>query len=223
MRERGQASVETVALIAVALAVATALLLGIVRFAPPFAATLARTLSGILTPSAPTAPGLDTLESAFLTAATSPDADGPTLLDVRTHLRSRLGRVAGDEAFAAVLRPLVERALPTSARRLEIESIDVTDSATEAEWLRSRFHPGWSVAASKIALGLLGPPGAVYALADAIGVAGGELPDALAPGAAAGDVVVELAGGRVIALRRRPGSGLAIVGDARTSPRLGAR
>ena len=35
MRERGQASVETIALIAVALAVAAALLLGVARFAPP--------------------------------------------------------------------------------------------------------------------------------------------------------------------------------------------
>jgi hypothetical protein len=223
MRERGQASVETVALIAMALAVATALLLGIVRFAPPFASTLAQALSGILAPGAPTAPELDRLESALLAAATSPDADGPTLLDVRTHLRSRLGQAAGDAAFSAALRPLVERALPPSAAQLEIQSIDVTGTDTETAWLRSRFHPSWSVRASKIVLGLLGPPGAVYALADAVGVAGGELPDALAPGAGAGDVVVTLAGRRVLALRRRPGSGLAVVGDARTSPRLGAQ
>jgi hypothetical protein len=223
MRERGQASVETVALIAVALAVAAALLLGVVRFAPPLAATLAQTLSGILAPSAPTAPGLDGLESALLAAATSPDSEGPTLLDVRAHLRSRLGQAAGDGAFSAVVRPLVERALPSSAAHLEIQSIDVTDTATEAAWLRSRFHPSWSLGASQTVLGLLGPPGAIYALADAFGIAGGELPDALAPGAGAGDVVVTLAGGRVLALRRRPSSGLTVVGDARTSPRVGVQ
>ena len=223
MRERGQASVETVALITVAIAVAAALLLGVVRVAPPLAATLAQTLSGILAPGAPTAPGLDGLESALLTAATSPDSEGPTLLDVRAHLRSRLGQAAGDAAFSAILRPLVDRALPSSAAHLEIQSIDVTDTATEAAWLRSRFHPNWSVRASKTVLGLLGPPGAIYALADAFGIAGGELPDALAPGAGAGDVVVTLAGGRMLALRRRPGSGLAVVGDARTSPRGGVR
>ena len=87
MRERGQASVETVALIAVALAVAAALLLGVAGFGPAFTSTLVRALSGVIAPGSERAPGLDGLEVALLDGATSPDADGPTLLDVRTHLR----------------------------------------------------------------------------------------------------------------------------------------
>ena len=68
MRERGQASVETVALIAAVLALAAALLFGIARFSAPLAAALGRALSGVVAPGTPAAPGLDGLESAILAA-----------------------------------------------------------------------------------------------------------------------------------------------------------
>ena len=80
-----------IALIAAALALAAALLLGVARLGPPLAATLGAGALGRLAPGTPTAPGLDGLERALLAGATSPDADGPTLLDLRTRLRSRLG------------------------------------------------------------------------------------------------------------------------------------
>ena len=215
MRERGQASVETVALIAAVLALAAALLFGIARFAPPLASALGRALSGVVTPSAPAAPGLDGLESAILTAAAGPEADGPTVLDVRTHLRSRLGRSAGDAAFATALRPLVEQALPSGAPA--ISSVGVVDNASETAWLRTQFHPDGFTQAAGVAIGLAGTPGAVYSLAGSLGLLGGEQPDGLAPGSAAGDVVVRVGGRRTLVLRRRAGHGLEVIADTTDS------
>jgi len=223
MRERGQASVETVALIAAVLALAAALLFGIARFGPPLATTLGQALSGVFTPGAPTAPGLDVLESALLAGATSPDADGPTVLDVRTHLRSRLGRAAGDAAFASALRPVVERALPADAEHVPGMSFDVTDAALEAAWLKAQFHPSASVKGAKTALGLLGEFGALYSLLDSLGVLTHDEPDGIAPGAAAGDVVVRLDSLRTLVLRRRVDHGLVVIADTLASPRGLAR
>jgi hypothetical protein len=219
MRERGQASVETIALIAVALAVGTALLLGIAGLAPALASTLARALSGVVTPASPSAPGLDGLESALLAGATSPDAEGATMLDVRTHLRSRLGLVAGDAAFAAVLRPLVERDLPEDARDLDIEAIGITDAAEEAAWLRTQLHPDLWVRGAEAAVGWAGVPGGIYSLGTSLGLLGGDHPDAIAPGEATGDVAVVLHGDRTIILRRREGKGLTRIADTTMSRR----
>jgi hypothetical protein len=223
MRERGQASVETVGLIAAVLALAAAVLFGIVRFGPPLATTLGAALSGVVNPGAPTAPGLDGLESALLAAATSPDTDGPTVLDVRTHLRSRLGRAAGDAAFAAALRPLVELALPMDAAHVPGMSFTITDVGAEMAWLRAQFHPGLSVKAAKAVLGLAGPPGAAYSVADSLGLLAHDEPDGIAPGAGAGDVVVRLDSRRTLVLRREPDRGLALIADTVASPREAAR
>lgn len=213
MRERGQASVELIALIAVALAVAAALLFGLARFGPPLTATIVGALSGASAPGPSNAPGLDRLETTLLAAATSPDAEGPTVLDVRTRLRARLGKVAGDAAFLAVLRPLVERALPANAADLQIESIGVTDNASELTWLRRRLHPDLWVRSAEVAIGSSGPIGGAYSLAASLGLLGGDEPGGMAPGAAAGDVLVALEGRRRLVFRRREDTGLTVVGD----------
>ena len=221
MRERGQASVETVALIGVALAVAAALLLALAGFALPLGSTLVRTLSGAVAPASPSSPRLDGLESALLAGATSPDADGPTLLDVRTHLRSRLGRAAGDAAFAVILRPLIEQALPGDAHDLDVEAIAVTDITTETAWLRTQLHPDLWVRGAEAAVGFAGIPGGLYSLGTSLGLLGGDRPDAVAPGHAAGDVAVVLHGRRTITLRRREGTGLTRISDVTASRATG--
>jgi hypothetical protein len=221
MRERGQASVETVALIAVAVAVATALLLGIAGFGPALTTTLVRALSGVVAPGSQGAPGLDGLENALLAGATSPDADAPTLLDVRTHLRSRLGRAAGDAAFAVILRPLVEAELPAGAQDLAIEGIGVTDTATETAWLRRQLHPDLWTRGAEAVVGSAGIPGGVLSLGTSLGLLGGDQPDEIAPGAAAGDIAVVLHGRRTIILRRREGKGLTRLSDITVSRRYG--
>ena len=59
--------------------------------------------------------------------------------------------------------------------------------------------------------------GAVYSLADSLGLLGGEQPDGLAPGSAAGDVVVRVGGRRTLVLRRRAGHGLEVIADTTDS------
>jgi hypothetical protein len=214
MRERAQASVETIALTAAALALAAALLLGVVRFGPSLAATLGQALSGVFSPRTPTPPGLDGLERALLGGATSADADGPTLLDLRTHLRSRLDRPAADAAFAAILRPLVAEALAAHSIPEEPDEIAVVDRASEDAWLRDRFHPGRLQRASKIAVGFAGLAGAMVSLADDLGLATDEPVDSIEPGRAAGDIVVGFGRDfRRVILRREPGSGLVVIAD----------
>ncbi|HEY3614697.1 MAG TPA: hypothetical protein VGK92_13365 [Gaiellales bacterium] len=213
MRQRGQATVEAIALIAVALALAAALLLGMLRFAPPFTATLVRALSGVVAPGSQRAPTLDGLETALLDGATSPDADGPTLLDVRTHLRARLGTVAGDGAFLAVLRPLVARALPSDAPLAAVEAIHVIDAATEKAWLRAILHPDFMTQAAGVVVGSAGTVGGLYSVAKTFGLVEGPQPDFIAPGDRLGDVLVSLPLHRQIVLRRRAGDGLTVVDD----------
>lgn len=192
---------------AAATALAAVLVLGVVRLGPPLAATLGKALSGIFAPGAPTAPGLDGFERALLAGATSADDDGPTLLDVRTHLRSRLDRGAADAAFGAVLRPLVARALAGASIASEAVRIDIVDRATEDAWVRDRLRPG-PVALSTELAGV--PVGMVAAVREY--VFGIKPPaDAFPPGRAAGDVVVKGRGSPLVVLRRRPGSGLTVV------------
>jgi hypothetical protein len=214
MRERAQASVETIALTAAALALAAALLLGVIRLGPPLAATLGHALSGVFSPRTPTAPGLDDLERALLGGATSAGADGPTLLDLRTRLRSRLDREAADVAFTAILRPLVAEALAARSIGGEPNAMTVVDRAGEDAWLRDRFHPGRLQQAAEIAIGFAGLPGAALSLADDIGLTPDEPADPIEPGRAAGDIVVRLERGfRQVVLRRQPGSGLTVIAD----------
>jgi hypothetical protein len=168
MRERAQASVETIALLAAAMAIAGALTLAVVRLGPPLVASIGQALTHAFGPSAPTAPGLDPLERLVLDRATSTTADGPTLLDLRTHLRSRLDRPSADAAFTAILVPLAAR-------------------------------------------GLAGGPGAIYSLGRDVGLAS---EDAIPPGSAAGDVVVQIGGGlREVVLRKLPDRGLIVIAE----------
>jgi hypothetical protein len=213
MRERGQASVETVALIAVALAVAAALLLGITGFGPVLTTTLVRALSAVVAPGAERAPRLDGLEVALLDGATSPDADGPTLLDVRTHLRTRLGRVAGDAAFARVVRPLIAQVLPSDADLQHLEAIRIVDRATEKAALQARFHPDLMTQGAGLLVGSAGPVGNTYSVLKSFGVVEGDQPDSIAPGSRTGDVIVQLPPRREIVLRHRRGGGLVVLQD----------
>jgi hypothetical protein len=216
MRERAQASVETVALLAAAVALAAALSLGVVRLAPPLASAVGHSLSGVFVAEVPTAPGLDDLERALLNGATSPGADGPTLLDVRARLRARLARPAADAAFAATLRPLVAQALAAHSITGKPDDIAIVDRASEDAWLRDRFHPGRLQRAGELVVGLVGMPGAIISLADDIGLTADEPVDGIDPGHAAGDVVVQLGDPfRVVILRRETDSGLTVIADLR--------
>ena len=199
---------ETIALLAAAAALAAALVLGVVRLGPPLASVLGHALSGVVTPAVPTAPGLDDLERAVLAAATSADDDGPTLLDVRTRLRTRLERTVADAAFTAIVRPLVARTLAAGAISSEPVSIAIVDRAAEDDWVRDRVRVARALGIAELA----GPPGALLALVRDFGL-GGLPADAFPPGRAAGDVVVKVAGGGYteVVLRRRPERGLTVI------------
>jgi hypothetical protein len=219
MRERAQASVETIALTAAVVALASALLLGVVRLGPPLASTLGQTLSQVFAPGQQKAPGLDGLERLLLAGATGAGADGPTLLDVRIQLRSHLDRRTADDTFAAILRPLVSDALAGHSIELRTGRIGVVDRATEDTWLHDRFHPGRLQRSIQLAVELAGPPGAVYSLATDAGAGAREPVDGVEPGRAAGDVVVRLQGGtREVVLRRQPETGLTVVADRLIRP-----
>jgi len=209
MRERAQASVETIALLAAAIALAAALAFGVARLGPPLAATLGQVLAGGSPPGTAQAPGLDGLERALLDGATGPDAGGPTLLDVRTQLRSRLGATAGDVAFDAAVRPLVERALKASGIESGAGAIDVVGRAAEDAWLHDRFHPGFLRRAAELGASIT-PAGSALALRDHLGLGGGAR---IPPGSQVGDVVSHTPGGGGVVLRSIAGSGLVIVGD----------
>jgi hypothetical protein len=214
MRERAQASVETIALTAAAVALATALLLGVVRLAPPLASALGQALSHVFAPSEQKAPGLDGLERLLLAGATSADDDGPTLLDLRVHLRARLDRPGADAVFAAILRPLVDGALATRSIDSRESDVSIVERAAEDAWLRDRFHPGRLASSIELGVELLGTPGGIIGLAHDLGLGADEPVDGIEPGRAAGDVVVRLSGGRrELILRRRPGSGLSVIAD----------
>ena len=144
----------------------------------------------------------------MLAGATSASANGPTLLDVRTRLRSRLARSTADAAFAAVIRPLVARTLAAGSIASEPGSIAIVDRAAEDEWVRDRLQATRALRLAELA----GPPGAMLALARDLGL-GGVPADAFPPGRAAGDVVVQVTGGGYsqVVLRRRPERGLTVI------------
>jgi hypothetical protein len=225
MRERAQASVETIALLAAALALAAALVLSVVRLGPPLATSIGHALSGAFGPGgASRAPGLDPLERLLLDGATSAEDDGPTLLDLRTLLRSRLDRPAADAAFDANVRALVVRTFESNAIDAAPGQIEVIDQETEDAWVRDRFNPGTAERAASVTASLLGLPGAIFSLATDTGLISDE-PDALDAGHAAGDLVVHVAGSpRELILRRQPGQGLTVVADRMLTPaRRGVR
>src|SRR5260221_14734751 len=101
MRERAQASVETIALLAAVIALAAALMLGVARLGPPLAGSIGDALSGAFDPGAAVAPGIDPFERLLVASATSPDPDGATFLDLRTSLRARLAPNDADAVFTA--------------------------------------------------------------------------------------------------------------------------
>jgi hypothetical protein len=213
MRERAQASVETIALTAAIVALAGALATGLVRFGPPLAASLARAIAGEVAPAAATSPRLDDLERLLVASATSPDADGATLLDLRARLRTRLGRTAGDAAFAATIRPLVARTLAAQAIDGTPGEIRVVGRSAEDSWLRDHFHPGVLGRFKQFAVSVAGRPGAVAALFHHGGLGSGEL-DGIEPGHAAGDIVVDVGDNlREVVLRRRADTGLTIIAE----------
>ena len=198
---------------AAALALAAVLVLGVVRFAPPLVSAIGGALTGVGAPGQPSAPGLDALERALLSGATGSDADGPSLLDLRTHLRARLDRSAADAAFATTLRPLVVRALRDHEIGGGAGDVAIVERATEDAWLRDRFHPARLRRAVEVVVGLAGLPGAVISLAREAGLGADESADGIEPGRAAGDVVVRVDGIRDVVLRRRAGSGLTVIAD----------
>jgi hypothetical protein len=211
MRERAQASVETIALMAAVLALAGALALGAARLGPPLAASIGAALAGAYGGETPVAPGLDPFERLLVASATGADADGATLLDLRTSLRARLGDTSGDAAFAATLRPLVVRVLAAESLKGTPGDIRIVDREAEDSWLRERFHPGALSRLKEFALAAAGKPGAVVEFFRDTGV-GPRVPEAIEPGHATGDVVVEIEGGlRAFVLRRRPDDGLVVV------------
>jgi hypothetical protein len=211
MRERAQASVETIALMAAVMVIAGALVLGVVRLGPPLAGTIAAEVSGAFGSGSARAPGLDPFERLLVASATSPDADGATLLDVRTSLRARLGRRAGDAAFAATLHPLVVQTLLAAGVDGVAGTTRVVDRVVEDAWLRERFHPGAFGRFKAFAVSASGKGGGLVSLLHDAGL-GSEDVDGIEPGRAAGDVVVEVDDGlHEIVLRRRPGAGLRVV------------
>jgi hypothetical protein len=213
MRERAQASVETIALLAAALALTAALLLGVMRFGPALATSIGQALSAAFGTGAPTAPGLDPFERLLVASAIGPGAEGATLLDLRTSLRGRLGKKAGDAAFAATLLPLAARALSTAAIGGVPGDITVIDRGDEDSWLRERFHPGALSKLKEFAVTVAGKPGAVATLFRDSGLSSDEA-DGIEPGHAAGDLVVEVDdGAREVVLRRRAGTGLTVVAE----------
>jgi hypothetical protein len=222
MRERAQASVETVALMVAAVALAAALALGVARVGPPFASVLRQALSGIVAPGSATAPGLDGLERMLLAGATSAGADGPTMLDLRAHLRSRLDRAAADTAFAGILKPLVERTLADAGIERRPRDVALVDRSSEDSWVRHRLHPGRLQRASELIAGILGSRIRVLAVVGDLGIGAGGPDDAISPGHAAGDIVVRVDDGPVrdVVLRRRAGKGLAVIAmlDASGTP-----
>jgi hypothetical protein len=210
MRERAQASVETIALMAAVVALAGALTLGAARLGPPLAASIGAALSGAFDGGKPEAPGLDPFEHLLVASAMSAAADGATLLDLRTSLRARLGQKTGDAAFAATLRPLVVRALSVGSIEGTPGEIRVVDRSAEDSWLRERFHPGGFSRFKEFAMTASGKAGGIVGLLHDAGI--GSEADGIEPGHAAGDIVVEVDDGlREFVLRRRPGAGLTVV------------
>jgi hypothetical protein len=211
MRERAQASGESIGLVVAVMALAGALAFGVVRLGPAVAASVGRALAGAFGPGAAEAPGLTPFERRLLTSATGAGADGATLLDVRTSLRDRLGEDIGDETFDATVRPLVLRALEDQSITGTPGDVVVVDQQAEDSWLRDRLSPSFVRRAASFAVDNAGPPGALVSFAHDSGLLPDDI-DGIKPGHEAGDLVVAVADdSELFVLRRRPGTGLTIV------------
>ena len=193
---------------AAAVALAAALAFGVVRLGPPFASALREALSGVFASGSATAPSLDGLERALLAGATGhgrrrPDDARParasalatrsprrrhgvrgrpeTTRRARAHRRRRRGRAGRHHSG----RPRVGGQLaaePAPPRRLDRAASSWPES--------SRHASGCSPSLGDLGIGSRGPD------------------DAIAPGHAAGDIIVRVddggrAGRRATAARRR--------------------
>jgi hypothetical protein len=211
MRERAQASGETIGLVVAVMALAGALAFGVVRLGPAVAGSLRQALSGAFGAGTPEAPGLSPFERLLLTSATSGEAEGATLLDVRTSLRARLGQSAGDGAFDATVRPLVVRALEAHSITGTPGDVVVVDRQAEDSWLRGRLSPSFVRRAASFVVDNAGPPGAVVSIVHDSGLLPDDI-DGIKPGHEAGDLLVAVDhASELFVLRRRPGTGLTIV------------
>jgi hypothetical protein len=211
MRERAQASGETIGLVVAVVALAGALSFGVVRLGPAVAGSVGQALESAFGAGAPDAPGLNPFERRLLTSATGADADGATLLDLRTSLRARLGEHAGDETFVATVQPLVLRALEDHSITGAPGDVVVVDRQAEDSWLRDRLSPSFVRRAASFLVDNAGPPGAVVSFAHDSGLLPDDI-DGIKPGHEAGDLVVAVAdNSELFVLRRRPGTGLTIV------------
>jgi hypothetical protein len=210
MRERAQASGETIGLMVVVMALTGALAFGVVRLGPALAGAVGQALSGALGAGTPAAPGLSSFERLLLTSATGAGADGATLLDVRTTLRARLGESAGNEAFDATVRPLVLHALREQSITGTPGELALVDRQAEDSWLRDRLSPSFVRRAADFVVDNAGPPGALISAVRDSGLLPDDI-DGIAPGHEAGDLVVAVDDSELFVLRRRPGTGLTIV------------
>ena len=87
--------------------------------------------------------------------------------------------------------------------------IAIVDRAAEDDWVRDRFAAARALGIAELA----GPPGALRLPSHAISAWAAHPADAFPPGRAAGDVVVQVAGGGYteVVLRRRPERGLTVI------------
>ena len=144
MRERAQASVETIALMAVGRRARGGARAG--RRAPRAAVRLGA--AGQRSPASSRRARRRLRDSTVSSARCSPAPRAPTPTAprcstcARTCARASIA-AAADAAFAATLRPLVERALAArDASSTEPVDIAVVDRAAEDAWVRDRLHPG---------------------------------------------------------------------------------
>ena len=212
MRERGQASVETIALTATALALAIALGVGVVRLAPPFAAALARALSGGRRPAPrPTHPASTDSSARCSPArrARRPTAHAARSANAPPGAPRSAGRrrgVLGDPAPARRARARGRLDHVPARRRGRHRAAEDALDPTPAP-------PGRERRIAETAASLAGTPGAVYSVISDLGITADQPSDGIAAGFEAGDVIVQVRGGgyREVVLRRQPDAGLRVV------------
>ena len=216
MRERAQASVETIALTAAALALAAALILGVVRLAPPLAAALSARCPGWSHPPRPRHPS-STISSA--PCSTRRRVPLPTARRCST-----CGRISAPASPAPRPSGVRDDAAPARRRRARC----ARRPRRARRHRRRRPRDGGRMGGARASIRASGRsrprdrirerarapslprPGPRVSTAESYG-------DAIQPGRAAGDVVVSLRpmDCAEIILRRTPGSGLAVVARQR--------
>ena len=226
MRERAQASVETIALMAAAArARGSARCSASCASAPPLASALGAALSGVVAPGKATAPGLDGLERALLAGATShragrPDAARPA------HASPLATRPAAAQTQRS--RPILRRSSharsPDAAIDAEPDDIAVVDRATRGR-MGARPPPSRAPAPrADLAIGFACVSGRLFSLAQRSRPDGRRARPTRSSRATPRATLVSLSHGlRDVVLRRPPGSGLAVVADGEAAARGGAR